>query len=860
MNPPTKHIRGTTLRMGVVTVLIAVLSLFPAFPAFPAESIRFEGRSVADVLRVYQLNGYEFLYSSGSVRSHQRFEHEPGSGTDVERLKLALADIGLELIQDAHRSFRIIRHVARLDAQSNLYRGRVIDADSGAPIVGALVEVGNSVLVTNDKGEFELPGRFADNIRLTHEKYLPKNVAPLRRATPLVPFEEEEVEIEVEVELVPLMPLEEMVVVSSRYAVRNTRTGSQLIDLELLESLPSLGEDPIRITNHLPGMATIGVSAKPHIRGGLQDEVLVLFNNLELLEPFHLRDFQSIFSSFNPSVIETIDVYTGGFPARYGDRMSGVMDIMPGVGVEEGLGELSVSLLNTGLFLRNAVADGRGDWVASARRGNLDIVADRINSSVGEPAYSDTYAQFRYEIDAHTEFDVGLIAYNDDIELSDFDEDGEVAVSKYRNLYGWVQLHRAWSPRLAGTSLVYFGSIGHDRDGFLIDEDLDNGRADVRDEREFSILSANQSFNYRVNEAWLVEIGARVNFIDGRYDYNGLIQRGVLADILGTQINELRQFSLRPSGRAAGVYTSIRGEILDGFSIEGGLRWDYQDYGLGSKDHQISPRFGARWRINKHSEFRFSAGRFFQPEGIHELQVGDGEIRYQPAQYSDHVILSWYQELPRGFSLRTEGFYKWVHDPKRRYENLLNPVVLLPELASDRVEVAPERARVRGYELTLKYETEANLMAWLSYSHSSAQDKLQGRWESRVWDQGQTVSAGFSFERQPWQIGATVIWHDGWRTTDLPAEVMLDQVVPYRRNSARIRDFFSLDVQVSYTWAWPRQTVTAFLEVTNALSRRNVGGIEYDVEELGDESGYELIPAEEELLPLVPSIGVRWTF
>ena len=48
--------------------------------------------------------------------------------------------------------------------------------------------------------------------------------------------------------------------------------------------------------------------------------------------------------------------------------------------------------------------------------------------------------------------------------------------------------------------------------------------------------------------------------------------------------------------------------------------------------------------------------------------------------------------------------------------------------------------------------------------------------------------------------------------------------------------------------------------MTNMLNRRNLGGIEYDVEELDDESGYEVIANDEPLLPLVPSIGLRWQF
>ena len=162
--------------------------------------------------------------------------------------------------------------------------------------------------------------------------------------------------------------------------------------------------------------------------------------------------------------------------------------------------------------------------------------------------------------------------------------------------------------------------------------------------------------------------------------------------------------------------------------------------------------------------------------------------------------------------------------------------------------------------MTLKYDSENNFLAWLSYTRSDAEDRINGRWEPRVWDQGHSVSTGLSYDGSNWKVGASLIWHDGWHTTRLPTVIPEDEVALIDRNAGRLRDYLSLDIQVSRTWTWPEQTLTAFLEVTNVLSRRNVGGIEFDVEELDDDRGYELLPAEEDLLPLVPSIGIRWTF
>lgn len=805
---------------------------------------QFEGRIVNEVLSEYQSRGYQFLYSSGTVRRGMRFENEPTQGSDLERLTSALMTLNLSLVSDSDRAFRIVNIEHPVPPTPSTVSGRVVDAKTGLPIQGALVEIGRNVMLTDANGEFRLVA--IGDITLTHERYVPKRVnSPAVKAL-------------LEFVLEPVMSLEEMLVVSSRYAVRDRRTRAKFIDLELLESVPSLGQDPIRLTNHLPGMATVGVSAKPHVRGGLQDEVLVLFNNLELLEPFHLRDFQSIFSSFNPSVIDSIDVYTGGFPARYGDRMSGVMDFTTDPSFTSSNGEVSVSLLNTSALLHGQ--SERSTWVTSVRRGNLDILTKRINSSVGEPAYTDAYAQLRFQVRPETELDIGLIAYNDDIELSDFDEDGEIASSKYRNVYGWAQIHHQWHEGIDGSTLFYFGRVSHRRKGFLVDEDLDNGRADVLDERAFKILSLGQTLRYRLGKTSMAEFGAQVTHYDGQYDYDGRIQRGILAELIGTQVDEQRQYRLRPKGSSGGMFFSLRGEVSRRLSLEGGLRWDYQSYGLSSSDDHWSPRATAKWKMTENSELRLSLGRFFQPEAIHELQVGDGQTRFQPAQYSDQAIFSWYQTLPWHLSLRTEAFYKWVEDPKRRYENLFNPLVLLPELASDRLAIAPSEARVSGFELTLKYDPNDSFLGWISYTRSKAEDRVAGRWEPRVWDQGHSVAAGLSYDGERWKIGASLLWHDGWRTTNLPTIADSDTVIDLRRNSGGLRDYLSLDFQISRTWQWPGQTLTAFLEVTNALSRKNVGGIEFDVEELEGRNGYELLPMKENLLPLVPSIGVRWSF
>ncbi len=830
-------------------VLAAYLSVCCAL-SHSAESaaVEYDGRAVVDVLETLQSRGFKVLYSSGLVRPQMIFVGEPGPGSPISRLREALEQHSLTARVDADRMIRIVRTVSSGLSQLT---GVVADASTGEPLGGVKVTIGGTVTYTDTEGRFVIPVHQARSVRIDHSGYLPAQLTPLVQ---------DEADI-LHIALAPDTRLEEVVVVSSRYAVGDAATRFYEIDQKLMSALPSLGEDPLRITSHLPGMASLGVSAKPHIRGGVQDELLVLFNDIELLEPFHLRDFRSVFSSFNPSVIDHIDIYTGGFPARYGDRMSGVMDIDPVRDLNpveaSGRGELGLSLLNVSAVLRGSAAEGRGRWLASARRGTLDLVAKEINSDVGDPAYSDGFFQYRHEISPATELDVGAIVYTDDVELSDFDEDGEIATSGYRNRYGWVKLDHGFNENLAAEVTVYGGKVSHRRRGFLVDEDLDNGFASVDDRREVNLVGLQGHFEYNLSAEMYLEMGARLVHQRADYLYSGLLERGELAGLLGTEIEETRDFRIKPDGLSGGWFSSFRWRMQD-LSFEAGLRWDFQGYREGGNDTQFSPRLSMLWEMNDKTRWRASAGRFYQPEAIHELQVGDGVTIFQKPQYADHFILGVHHEMSSAWTLRAEMFQKIVRDPKSRYENLLNPLVLLPELASDRFLIEPERARTRGIETTLRYQNDANMHAWLTLSFGEAEDRIDSRWEPRTWDQGASVSAGVIYDGPKWTLAAALQWHEGWRTTDLPTRVAEDVQPLLQRNDARLKDYLTLDLEVSRTWRWKNQSLTAFLEVTNALARRNVGGIEYDIEEDGDD--FILLPQEETLLPLVPSLGLRWRF
>lgn len=460
-----------------------------------------------------------------------------------------------------------------------------------------------------------------------------------------------------------------------------------------------------------------------------------------------------------------------------------------------------------------------------------------------------------------SELEFGSIGYDDDIQFKDLDEAyGELANSKYRNAYAWVQVHKDWSPRLSSSTLMSFGSIRHDRDGFINDPDPEEASGTLDDRRAFNVWSFVHHQHYEQNDTLNFEFGGRINYQEGRYDTLVRIERGELAGFLGIETLEVREINLRPQGASGGVYASTRYRPREWMTVEGGLRWDFQDYGL-ALDQQVSPRLSVRFDAGTNTQIRASAGRFHQPEAIHELQAADGLDKYQEPQFADHFILGLTHQFgDTGFSSRIETFYKNFHDPKKRFENILNSIVLLPELMSDRVVVVPEEARARGIETTLRYRPHDNLNLWLSYTRASADDKIDGRWRQRGWDQRHTVSSGIVWDYRQWLFSGSLFWHSGWQTIALPTYVGEDEQPQLYRNKDRLPQFLSMDFRVSRTWEWPRQTFMVFLEVTNATNRENVGAYEYELKEDEENGGFFVIAEEETLLPLVPSLGFQWSF
>ena len=198
----------------------------------------------------------------------------------------------------------------------------------------------------------------------------------------------------------------------------------------------------------------------------------------------------------------------------------------------------------------------------------------------------------------------------------------------------------------------------------------------------------------------------------------------------------------QPDVDSFSLYIADKWRLRERTILDWGLRWDTQTFNTGTSGSQLSPRVSLLHALSPNTDLRLSWGRFHQSQSIGSLQVEDGIDRYWPAQKADHLIAGIDHRFDDGYSLRVEAFRKTVDRLRPRFENLFDPFAINPELAPDRVVIAPRRARMQGVEVSLRYDASERFGWWAAYSVSRAEDEVNGRKELRSWDQQHAFLAG----------------------------------------------------------------------------------------------------------------------
>ena len=273
---------------------------------------------------------------------------------------------------------------APLRAQQAVVEGRVTD-DEGSLVVGAVVTVLRDTVVvagagSDESGAFRLPGIPAGDylLRVNGLGY-----ADHTREIGLAPGQTLTIDVRLVRSAIALPGISVEAAASrerERFEVMAGPTVRE-IDAAALRSLPGVAEvDPVRAIEVLPGVvSTSDFSAAFHVRGGSQDQNLILLDGVPVFSPFHLG---GLFSVFNADMVDRVELQSGGFPAEHGGRVSSVLDIESDAGegpfgVEAGISLLASRVAVGGRLpagFSNALGRSSTRLRVSARRSYFDVL------------------------------------------------------------------------------------------------------------------------------------------------------------------------------------------------------------------------------------------------------------------------------------------------------------------------------------------------------------------------------------------------------------------------------------------------------------------------------------------------------
>ena len=843
------------MRSLLILILLTVCAL-PVVAQMQREG--FEGRTVVSVIEDFRSQGWSFAYSTNLVSDDLLVIAEPEDSEPLEIVRQILVPHGLTL-RSEEGLWLIVRDdasAARLGSLLIIVRDRRDYMPLDDLKIDATPDLERGILLT--QGIQQIPEVTADTYLVTVGAAGYRTVEREVRVRPGQ-------NTELKVELDPARPeIENITVSASRYEIsRDISTSRFDIDRTSIETLPDLGNDPLRATHRLPGAAASGASARSHFRGGDEAETGIILNGQKLVDPFHVRDYQNIFSTVDSRAIDGVEVYTGGFPVQYGDRLSGVVLMESLELTRPRHTEIGVSVFNTSFLTAGRNADSTSDWLFSARRGNLDLVIDK---KFGLPRYYDIFSQFSTWLTPDTRLSGNALFADDQVVVvteSDLNEI-EKATSQTRNAQLWLALENRWSDTLSSSTVLSFSSFSNRRIGST--EDQEKVVSNVDDDRDIDQVGFRQDWSMHSSDSHLLQWGFAFEHHKARYAYKGNAEyfglRAIFENVPST-IN--RDLTAAPSGLSYALYMSDKWKVAARTILQFGLRWDDQTYTGLPSGSQLSPRFSILHALSPKTELRFSWGRYYQSQGIHELQIEDGVTDFFPAQQADHIIVGINRSFGSNHAIRLELFQKNMSDLRPRYENLYDPLALIPELQADRIRIAPTSALARGLELSVNRTGQA-WSWWASYSLAEVTDTVDSIDVPRSWDQRHSLQAGLTWNVNNWDFSVAGLIRSGWPTTSLALEEIIGPggapgfiAIPGPRNAKQLPRFASLDARISRKFDVGRGTITAFVEVSNLLDRNNVCCFDYDLET--DENGEEFLESSPDYwLPLLPAVGFLWEF
>jgi hypothetical protein len=592
-----------------------------------------------------------------------------------------------------------------------------------------------------------------------------------------------------------------------------------------------LGEaDIIKSLILLPGVTSAGEGASGfNVRGGAADQNLILLDEAIVFNSSHLFGF---FSVFNPDVIKNVKLYKGGIPAKYGGRLSSVLDIYQKEGNSKDFNVTGgIGLISSRLLIEGPLEKEKSSFLIGGRSSYAHLFL---------PLFDNDNKAYFYDLNSKINY-----RFNDsnNVFLSTYFGKDVFGVSdNFVNNYGNTVVNLRWNhlftdKLFSNLSLIYsdyFYGLILDFVGF----EWDSGITNFNLKYDFNhYVSEKIKLNYGINNIY-------IKFNPGKIEPNRE-DSGIIAEkLIDKYANEFA------------AYIDAEHKISDDFRLQYGVRFsnftrlgqdELNTYANGeaviyntefkkyesaeatgvenfkrsdviSNFYNFEPRVSMSYTLDDNTSIKASYNRMVQylhllsnTASPTPLDVWAPSGKYIKPQLLDQYAIGYFKSFKDGkYTLEAETFYKDIQN-RIDYINGANLV------ANNEIEtiILNGKARAYGLEILLK-KNEGNFQGWVAYTLSRSEQLTAGRsaiepginngeWYSTPFDKTHDFSINASYKlNEKWKFNSNFVYQTG-QPANYPVgqyEVQGLNVPIYdnnRRNADRLPAYHRLDIAATLT-------------------------------------------------------------
>ncbi len=647
---------------------------------------------------------------------------------------------------------------------------------------------------------------------------------------------------------------------SERVNIRTPQMSVSKVKIATIKKMPVvLGEvDIIKSIQMLPGVTNNGEGSSGfNVRGGAADQNLVLLDEAIIYNTSHLLGF---FSVFNADAIKDVKLYKGSIPARFGGRVSSVLDVRQKDGNNKkfqmtgGIGAISSRLAIEGPLLKE-----KGSFII-AGRGSYAHLFLKLAKKDNSASFYDLNLKTNYNLNENNKLYLSGYFGRDGFDFSG------TFNSNYGNLSGNLRWNHIFNDRLFSNASLIYSKYDY------------NLAIDIF---EFDWKSSIKNYNIKYDLKYYASDVLKLDFgVNGIY-YN--FDPGAIKPTTeSSPVNPL-QFDLKKAFES-GLYISAEHKITSKLTAQYGLRYsaflrlgeqslvNYKNdqpvvfnnvlgiYQAGipigetvyKKNERIKsfgnfePRLSVSYQLNQSSSIKAGYSRVAQyihllsnTSSITPLDVWAPSGKFIKPQLSDQYAIGYFKNFKNNiFSFEIEGYYKTVAN-RIDYIDGSNLIINTIE-----TEILNGKSRAYGLEFLLR-KNKGNFTGWFAYTISKSEQQTlggtaggpginDGAWYNSAYDRTHDISITGSYKlNDKWALSANQIFQTGRPVTYPNGQYLYEgmSIASYSlRNADRLPSYHRLDISATYTpnkrqkKQWKSEWVFG---IYNVYNRKNAASISF---------------------------------